>query len=162
MEYAIKKNDYFELDVVDINISGIKLYEKIEFKVYTEVLAKYFKKTKGSNKNILCIILSTCQKCENKVRPWLPAVRPGQDGDVQLLTAVKALCSEYLAWPTANIVGFELQLFKATGFERMKEYFCTKYSLPTMLRLTAGRYVQCPAKSFVVLGHPWPREGGKY
>ena len=60
MEYAIKKNDYFELDVVDINISGIKLYEKIEFKVYTEVLAKYFKKTKGSNKNILCIILSTC------------------------------------------------------------------------------------------------------
>lgn len=24
-------------------------------------------------------------------------------------------------------------------------------------RIPAKRYVQCPAKSFVVLGHPWPR-----
>jgi hypothetical protein len=33
--------------------------------------------------------------------------------------------------------------------------------LSAMLRATSHkpkRYVQCPAKSFVVLGHPWPRE----
>ena len=58
------------------------------------------------------------------VQPWLPAVRLGQEGDVLLLTAVQALRSDYLAWPSANIVGFELQLIEVASFERMKHKLC--------------------------------------
>jgi len=47
-------------------------------------------------------------------------VRLGQEAGTLLITAGKTLRSEYLAWASPNIVGFELQLFKTTSFTRKK------------------------------------------
>jgi len=65
-----------------------------------------------------------------------------EEGAVLPRTAVKALRSEYLAWPTANIVEIELLLKDTTRFERKKLQLNVIYSWTTMLRLTAGRYRQ--------------------
>jgi len=52
MEYAIEKNSYLELDVVDTNTNAFELYKKLGFTVFKEKPVKGFKSLVGYNKKI--------------------------------------------------------------------------------------------------------------